>query len=86
MLRLYKYITKLKNRTNHILPKQAWRIGFKVQKTIKSKILSSLQMLNIMKWFKRCVVKNILELSSDAMKYGNTRHISRGIKDEVARC
>ena len=38
-------------------------------KTNKNKILSSFWVLDAMKWFKRCGVKELLELSGDAMKY-----------------
>ena len=47
MQRVYKYITKVKNMLDHRLPKQAWNIGCKVQKTNKRKILSSHEVLNI---------------------------------------
>ena len=40
MKNAYKYMTKVKNMPNHRLPKQAWNIGFTVQKTNKTKILS----------------------------------------------
>ena len=50
---------------NHRLPKQAWNIGCKVQKTNKSKILSCGWMLDIMKWG----IKYLLEYSCNSLKY-----------------
>ena len=54
---------------DHRLHKQARNIRCKVQKTNKSKIISSGWVLDIMKTFKRWGVKDLLELSGDAMKY-----------------
>ena len=62
--------------------KQAWNIGCKVHKTNKSKIFLSGWVLDSMKWFKRLEVKDLLELSGDAMKYVIIE--GRGTKDEVA--
>ena len=69
MQRVYKYITKVKNMPDHRLPKQAWSIGCKVQETNSSKIISSAYVVDIMKWFKRWGGKDLMELSSDSMKY-----------------
>ena len=46
--RIYKYITKVKNMSNHRLPRLAWNVRCKVQK--KSKILSSGWVVDIRKW------------------------------------
>ena len=69
MQRVYEYITKVMNMPDHRLHKQARNIRCKVQNTNNSKILSSSWALDIMKWFKRWGVKDLLELSGDAMKY-----------------
>ena len=61
MQRVYKYITDIKNKPNHRLPKQAWTINCKIQKTNKSKILSSGWMPDILRWFKRWS-EDLLEL------------------------
>ena len=62
-------ITKVNNMAHHRLPRQAWNIGCKVQKPNKDNIPSSGWVLDIMKTFKRWGVKDLLELSGDAMKY-----------------
>ena len=69
MQRVCKYITTVKNMPDHRLQKQTWGRRCKAQKTNKSKILSSGWVLDIMKTFKRWGVKDLLELSGDAMKY-----------------
>ena len=69
MQTVYKYITKVKNMLDHRLPKQAWILGCNIQKTNKSKMLSSSWVLNIMKWFKRWGVKDLLQLLGDTMNY-----------------
>ena len=69
MQRVYEYITKVMNMPDHRLHKQARNIRCKVQKTNKSKIISSGWVLDIMKTFKRWGVKDLLELSGDSMKY-----------------
>ena len=53
-----------------------------MHKTNKSKIFLSGWVLDSMKWFKRLEVKDLLELSGDAMKYVIIE--GRGTKDEVA--
>ena len=67
--RVYRYITKVKNMPSHRLPYLAWNVGCKLQKTHKSKILSSGWMVDIRKWFKQWGVEDLLELSGDAMQY-----------------
>ena len=61
---VYHITTKVKNMHDHWLPKQAWNTRCKVQKTNKSS-----KALDIMKWFTRWVVKDLLELWGDVMKY-----------------
>ena len=46
-----------------------WNVGCKLQKHHKSKILSYGCVIDINKGFKRWAVGDLLELSSDAMKY-----------------
>ena len=55
--------------SDHRLAKQASNIGCRVQKSNESKILSGGWVRDSMKWFKRWGVKDLLELSGDAMKY-----------------
>ena len=54
---------------NHRLPRLVWKVGCKLQKNQNSKILSYGWVVDIKKWFKTWDVKDLLELSSDAMKY-----------------
>ena len=54
---------------DHRLHNKATNIRCKVQETNKIKIISSGWVLDIMKTFKRWGVKDLLELSGDAMKY-----------------
>ena len=54
---------------NHRLTKKSWKIGCTVQKNNKCLILSSLEVLNIMKWFRRLGIKHLLNYLGDAMKY-----------------
>ena len=48
---------------------RSWKIGCKVQKTNKSEILSFGWVFDIIKWLKRCGLKDQLELSGNAIKY-----------------
>ena len=68
-MRIYRYITKVKNMPNHRLPHLAWNVGCKVQKVHMSKILSFGWVIDIEKCFKRQGVEHLVELSSDAMEY-----------------
>ena len=67
--RVYIYIKNVKNTPNHRLLHLAWNIGCKLQKNRKNKIVSSCWVVDIKKWFKRWDVEDLLELSSDSMKY-----------------
>ena len=53
----------------HRLQYLVWNVGCKPQKNMKSKKLSSGQVIAIKKRFKRWDVEEILELSSDGMEY-----------------
>ena len=70
---------------DHILSQEAQNIVCNVQ---KRKILSNGWVLDIMKWFKRWGVKDLLELSNDVMKYVTIedRLLEALTKDEVALC
>ncbi|MCO5561969.1 hypothetical protein L7F22_015595 [Adiantum nelumboides] len=53
MERVVGYMLKMQKRASHRLPKIAWEASKKVQKTHKSKLLSSGWMQDIKKWFGR---------------------------------
>ena len=66
---VYRYITKVKNLSNHRLPHLAWNVGCKLQKNHKSKIILSGWVVDIRKWFRRWGVDGLLEFSGNAMHY-----------------
>ena len=47
--RVYRYITKVNNMFNHLLPHIAWSVGCKLQKNYKRKKLSSGWVVDIRK-------------------------------------
>ena len=54
---------------NHRLPDLAWNVEYKLQKNHKGKILSSGWVVDIKNCFKGWDVEDLLELSTDSMKY-----------------
>ena len=69
MQSVYEYIMKVKDMPNHILLEQAQNIIHKVPNLHRSKTLSSSRVLDIIKRLKRWGVEDLLEISSDVMKY-----------------
>lgn len=64
MERVVEYVVKLQQHPTHRLPKVAWEASCKLQKTHKSKILSTGWMQDISKWFKKWNAHHLLHDAS----------------------
>ena len=62
--RVVEYVLKVRNFLSHRLPKVEWEASMKIQKTYKSKILSSGWMQDIKKWFGRWDAEHLLDDAS----------------------
>ena len=60
LIRLLRYITRVRQMDDNRLPKHAWGASTRLQKTRKSKMLSMGWMLDMRRWFKRWVVDRYL--------------------------
>ena len=83
MQRVYNYITEIKSMPNRRLPKQAWTqdARYKRLKIAKSSHLASAWHYEIVY---KMVVKNLLELLGDAIKYVITEdRLLEALKDSI---
>ena len=65
MVRVLRYVTRIHQMNDNRLPKKAWAASTCLQKTKKSKVLSTGWVLDLQKWFKRWGVDRYLNMASD---------------------
>lgn len=89
MIRVLKYINRIRLMDDHRIPKRAWDASSRLQKTRKSKVLSTGWMLDIRKWFVRWNVDRYLDMvpedvcigtfQLDLLQAFQAKHQSKGV-------
>lgn len=94
MVRVLRYVIRVRQMDDSRLPKKAWAASTCLQKTRKSKVLSTGWVLNIQKWFKRWEVDRYLNMTPedicmdtfqiDLLRAYQAKHQSKGADGKLA--